>query len=506
MKTQPLLLLAIGLACPPGGVEASPGDGQATPALFGRVAALDAALFDAFNHCDEGARLKEHAAYFSPTVEFYHDNGGVTWSRDAMIANTAKNACGKYSRELVQGSLRVYPIRDFGAISQGVHRFCAVGTGACEGLADFIMVWRQEGERWQVTRALSYGHRAATGEANAPAPGLRERLDALLPPLLSAKGVPSVSIARLRDGRISLLAAYGEQAAGVPATPGTLYNIASMAKPVSAEVVLRLVAQQRVSLDEPLSAHWVDPDLAKDPRHGRLTPRLSLSHQTGFANWRSETDGTLAFRFAPGEGYGYSGEGFEYLARFVERKTGQDFETLAQSLVFDPAGMSDTAYTRRDWFSGRIAQPVDREGRPLAPQVAARLIASDDLYSTPADYARFMVSLHARQGVDESLAMERARIQVSRQAELCTPARASGCPLDVGFGLGWEVFRFRDNTYLMHTGMDDGTFSLGYFSPTTGSGTIIFTSSQNGAQLVLPILDEIGEDKDFVEFLRRLAG
>lgn len=254
-----------------------------------------------------------------------------------------------------------------------------------------------------------------------------------------------------------------------------------------------------------MSSHWIDPDLASDPRHERLTPRLALSHQTGFANWRSETGDVLGFRFAPGEGYDYSGEGFEYLARFVERKTGQDFGALAQALVFEPAGMKDTAYTERDWFTGRIALPVDREGQPLRPQIAAQAIASDDVYSTPADYARFMISLHAHQGMDEPLATERARIQVSRQQEMCTPARARDCPLDVGFGLGWEVFRFRDATYLMHTGMDDGTFTLGYFNPATGNGTIIFTSSQNGAQLVLPILDEIGEDADFVGFLRRLA-
>lgn len=498
-------LLLLVLACLPLRTHASSDDGQAADALFDRIATLDAGLFDAFNHCADAARLQEHAQYFSPDVEFYHDNGGVTWTRDAMIENTARYACGNYTRELVAGSLKVYPVKDFGAIAQGVHRFCQIDTGACEGLADFVVVWKQDGDRWQVTRVLSYGHRAVHAAAAAPGTDLRGRLDALLPPLLEAKNVPNVSIARIQDGRIDLLAAYGEQEPGVPATPDTLYNIASMAKPISAEVVLRLVAQQRIGLDEPMSPYWIDPDVAADARHERLTPRVALSHQTGFANWRSETGGVLGFRFAPGEGYGYSGEGFEYLARFVERKTGQDFGTLAQALVFEPAGMADTSYVGHDWFTGRIALPVDREGQPLRPQIAARPIASDDVYSTPADYARFMISLHARQGMDESLATERARIQVSRQQEMCTPARASDCPLEVGFGLGWEVFRFRGATYLMHTGMDDGTFTLGYFNPATGSGTIIFTSSQNGAQLVLPILDEIGEDADFVGFLRRLA-
>jgi hypothetical protein len=76
-----------------------------------------------------------------------------------MIANTAKHACSHYTRELVAGSLRVYPVKAFGAISQGVHRFCKVDTGKCEGEADFTMVRHQHDGHWQVTRVLSYGHR-----------------------------------------------------------------------------------------------------------------------------------------------------------------------------------------------------------------------------------------------------------------------------------------------------------------------------------------------------------
>jgi hypothetical protein len=76
-----------------------------------------------------------------------------------MIANTAKNVCGHFRRELVPGSLKVYPIKDFGAIEQGVHRFCQFDTGDCDGIADFVIVWRRQGDKWQITRVLSYGHR-----------------------------------------------------------------------------------------------------------------------------------------------------------------------------------------------------------------------------------------------------------------------------------------------------------------------------------------------------------
>lgn len=129
--------------------------------LTREISALDAAVFDAFNHCSEPSRLQEHAGYFSADVEFYHDTGGVTWTRDAMIANTGKYVCGHFTRELVPGSMKIYPIRDFGAVSQGVHRFCQIASGQCEGLADFVIVWRKQDDKWRITRVLSYGHRAA---------------------------------------------------------------------------------------------------------------------------------------------------------------------------------------------------------------------------------------------------------------------------------------------------------------------------------------------------------
>jgi len=134
----------------------------ATPGpLFETISSLDAAVFSAFNNCASPGQLQEHGKHFSEGVEFYHDNGGVTWSRQEMLANTEQHVCGKFRRELVPGSLRVYPIKNFGAISQGVHRFCQFKSGTCEGAADFVIIWQQQGSQWQITRVLSYGHRPA---------------------------------------------------------------------------------------------------------------------------------------------------------------------------------------------------------------------------------------------------------------------------------------------------------------------------------------------------------
>lgn len=165
MKNPPtaaaLAILALLAACatqqPPAGGSAMETSGQ----FFETISSLDTRAFDAFNNCALPGKLQEHAEYFSETVEFYHDTGGVTWNRKEMLANTEKYVCGNFRRELVPGSLRVYPIKDFGAIAQGVHRFCQFKSGLCEGSADFLIVWRREGSKWSITRVLSYGHRPA---------------------------------------------------------------------------------------------------------------------------------------------------------------------------------------------------------------------------------------------------------------------------------------------------------------------------------------------------------
>lgn len=120
------------------------------------ITALDAKVFDAYNRCD----LDAFGSYFVPTVEFYHDKGGATFDRDTVIANTRKYICNKVRRELLPETLKVYPIKDYGAIEEGEHRFCQIGTKDCEGIAKFLIIWQHKDGNWRITRVLSYGHRA----------------------------------------------------------------------------------------------------------------------------------------------------------------------------------------------------------------------------------------------------------------------------------------------------------------------------------------------------------
>ena len=95
----------------------------------------------------------------------------------------------------------------------------------------------------------------------------------------------AVGVSIINAGRVTWTGTFGEQASGVPATAATMFNVASLAKPVTAEVAMRLVSSGVISLDESMATHWVDADIANDPRHKLLTPRIALSHQTGLPNW-----------------------------------------------------------------------------------------------------------------------------------------------------------------------------------------------------------------------------
>lgn len=326
-------------------------------------------------------------------------------------------------------------------------------------------------------------------------------LETAAPRLLSSLKIASLSVAIVENGEIAEAHAWGQASPSQPATIETLYNVASLTKPVSAEVAMRLAAQGRISLDEPMSAYWVDPDVANDPRSTRLTPRLVMSHRSGLPNWRPAGGGKLSFINEPGETFGYSGEGFEWLARFIEAKTGEPFEDLAQALVFEPSAMRDTAYSRRTWFEGRLAVPYDADLEVLAPQVADHFFASDDLISTPRDYARFVVGMLQKQGVTPDLYLDREKLQTVRRTQTCLGDEPD-CAAEDGFGLGWETFLIGGRRFLVHTGMEDGTFTFVYLEPETGAGLVLFTNSTNGWKAVLPILELTGADTGFIAHLQ----
>jgi ketosteroid isomerase-like protein len=122
------------------------------------IGALDAALFDSYNHCD----LEKFSSFFTDDVEFYHDQGGVTLGKAKLTESVKDNICGKVARELVPGTLQVYPMKGYGALEMGVHRFLHPGHDDTQpvGEAKFVHLWQCKDGKWKITRVISYDHHA----------------------------------------------------------------------------------------------------------------------------------------------------------------------------------------------------------------------------------------------------------------------------------------------------------------------------------------------------------
>lgn len=124
------------------------------PKLYQEIVHADSLFFGAYNTCDKN--LDTYAAFFSDDIEFYHDKGGLMTSKSELIAATKKNVCGKVTRELVPGSIEVYPINNFGAIEIGLHKFHnSAEPNAISKSGRFLVVWKSENNTWKIIRVVS---------------------------------------------------------------------------------------------------------------------------------------------------------------------------------------------------------------------------------------------------------------------------------------------------------------------------------------------------------------
>ena len=186
--------------------------------------------------------------------------------------------------------------------------------------------------------------RSAPLRTKAKKADLIARLERSIPQLLTDGDVPGLSIALLRNGELVWHRGFGvrNSATKEPVTDDTVFEAASLSKPVFAYAVLKLVDSGKLDLDTPLNKYLPGTyDIGEDARLSQITTRRVLSHTTGFPNWRPRGDTTLKMHFTPGEKFSYSGEGFVYLARVVEHLTGEKFEAFMKRMVFGQLGMSN---------------------------------------------------------------------------------------------------------------------------------------------------------------------
>jgi CubicO group peptidase (beta-lactamase class C family) len=163
--------------------------------------------------------------------------------------------------------------------------------------------------------------------------------------------IPGVSFALIKDGRLVYHKTYGvrNSMTGDKVEDQTLFEAASITKPVFAFAVERLADRGVIDLDKPLYEYLPYKDIEQDDRYKLITARHVLTHRTGFPNWRSmNPDNKLNIKFTPGTSFGYSGEGFEYLKLVVEKITGKKVEQVLQEEVIEPIGLYHTFFSKHD--------------------------------------------------------------------------------------------------------------------------------------------------------------
>jgi len=343
--------------------------------------------------------------------------------------------------------------------------------------------------------------------AQAPVAG---ELDALtLAELMARFHVPAVSVAVIRDFEIHWAKAYGvaDVTSGAAADNDTLYQAASISKPVAAFGVLRAVAQGRLSLDEDVNRYlrsWKVP--AGDAgATGPVTLRSLLSHTSGaddgfgFPGYHPSVDqptvvqviagakpsntGPVLFARPPYAAHKYSGGGVTIAQLAVTEALGQPFPSLMQELVLGPAGMVRSAY-EQPLSSARdrdAARAHDREGRAMDAKwhVYPELEAAG-LWTTPTDLAKLAVALQrALAGRDAAL--------LPREL-----AREMITPVGVGpFAVGFQIGKNGEGWYFSHGGSNWGFRATLTAHVRKGYGAAVMTNATGGGPLAEALIKRI---------------
>ncbi len=332
----------------------------------------------------------------------------------------------------------------------------------------------------------------------APSREAISRLETDIPALLEKSDVPGMSIALIRDGRVVWSKGFGvsNTVTKKPVTTNTIFEAASLSKPVFAYAVLRLVDEGKLNLDTPLNKYLGNNyDVVNDDRINLITARRVLSHTSGFPNWR-DADGTktLLIHFRPGEKWSYSGEGMVYLSRVVEKITGMRFEAFMQKYALQPLGMTASSYIWRNRFdslkayrhdvlgglSGRN-QPTDGKEDTLHDDGNA----AASLQTTPDDYAKFIIAVLNGTGLKKA----------TWQQMMTPQARVNPKYPPIAWGLGIGLETMPEGTYFWHWGDNgDAKAYVTAFLPNK-SAVVYFADGSNGLSFTKEILDDaIGGD------------
>ncbi len=320
------------------------------------------------------------------------------------------------------------------------------------------------------------------------------RIEKVVPRLLDDGIVPGLAIALVQNGKLVWHRGFGVKNAQSkePVADNTLFEAASLSKPVFAYGVLKLVDAGKMNLDTPLSKYLPgNYDVGDDARLHQITARHVLSHTPGFPNWR-RTGQPLTIHFTPGERFSYSGEGFVYLAKVVEKISGLPFNDFMQKTVFDPLGMTSSSYIWQERLQAQAGVRHNSVGSPAGQNKNTEPNAAASLQTTAQDFGRFIAAILNGTGLKPATRrlMLTPQIKISQSGTNNIQRAPEMLSPTLSWGLGWGLQTTRDGLAFWHWGDNGNTKAYTVTYDKERLGLVIFTNSANGLSIIPEIVDE----------------
>jgi len=298
--------------------------------------------------------------------------------------------------------------------------------------------------------------------------------------LMKSENVQGMALAVIQDGKIVHVAAYGDRnvARRLPLTTDTVMYGASLTKTAFTYMLLQLVDEGRLDLDASVAELLPRPlpeydsedndytDLAGDDRWRALTPRILLTHTSGFANFRwLEPDRRLRFHSQPGARYGYSGEGFYILQLILEEGLGLDVGKEMQRRVFDRFGMASSSMTWRPDFASNLADGYGLDGTMELHDERSSVSAAGSMDTSIADQARLWAGIVRGDGLSAASRAELVKPQVQITSAHQFPSLAAtfepnNKEINLAGGLGLVTFQDTSGPAWFKGGHNDWTGNM----------------------------------------------
>jgi CubicO group peptidase (beta-lactamase class C family) len=361
-----------------------------------------------------------------------------------------------------------------------------------------LLLSTQAGQRIVAQDRAQKANKAAdASKPDAPKPDaatrkLIARLEMRIPELLSQGDVPGLSVALIKDSHITWSRGFGFKNAETkePVDDLTMFEAGSLSKPVFAYAVLKMVEKGQLDLDAPLSK-YLPAYIENDERLNLITARRVLSHTTGFPNWRPMGK-PLVIHFTPGEKFSYSGEGFVYLQKVVERLTGEPLNEVIRKSVFEPLAMTNSTYVWQDRIDAQMSTGHNQTKASVQKNTGTQANAAASLRTTAIDYARFVIAVMNGEGLKEETIrqMLTAQVKVDAGCTNCIDRKPSKPSESLSWGLGWGLQSTAQGDAFWHWG-DNGNFKCFIMAfRKQKMGVVAFTNSTNGLGIIPEIVGE----------------